>query len=149
MSGETENSHFLHFLNMISFQSRHRGRTASYPTIPLTRPRQSQSLPPSTHTVRTLVHLSDGRQPRTFDKLTSGLALVHLPVGGDERGGQLLVQRQHSLHQPDHVVVAGDVCGVILFSVGGGCVSERLAATRGSPPLQNDITLLCFPIFER
>ncbi len=86
MSGETENSHFLHFLNMISFQSRHRGRTASYPTIPLTRPRQSQSPPPSTHTIRTPTRLSAGLWPRTFDKLTSSLALVRDCSKNGKRG---------------------------------------------------------------
>jgi len=48
------------------------------------------------------MHLSDGLWPRTFDKLTSGLALVQanrwfVLVGGDERGGQFLVQRQYAL----------------------------------------------------
>ncbi len=47
--------------------------------------------------------------------------------GGDGGGGQLLVQRQHSLRQPDHLVVSGDVGGVIFFSVGGGCAAKRPA----------------------
>ena len=48
-----------------------------------------------------------------FGKPTPGLALVQLLVGGDGGGGRLFVQRQHTLYQCDHFVVAGDVGGVV------------------------------------
>jgi hypothetical protein len=74
---------------------------------PYPAPRSLRGLP--LVATRTPARRSDGRRPRAFDKLTPGLALVEALVGGDGGGGELLVQRQHTLYQGDQLVVAGDV----------------------------------------
>ena len=54
------------------------------------------------------------------------MTLVEFLVGGDGGGGEFLVEIEHALDEGDHLVVAGDVGGVVEVDGADGELPDEL-----------------------